>query len=208
MHPYRTNRGERERVLLGILAVSVLAALGLRTRFDAIHFVPPWYVDAPSVLFFYALFFRIFDNWLWRVRALRHLGIVHIGNLSGTWNGYLESSYDRFATQHQIRMTVIQTWTEISIMLETRASRSRSRTASVLCEPNGEAHMVYEYQNDPSGPAVQTMHAHRGTASLTWRRGRGREILDGDYYTGRDRQNHGILHVERRIQNKLQQHSG
>lgn len=55
---------------------------------------------------------------------------------------------------------------------------------------------AYEYLNEPKSGAVATMHTHRGLARLSLRRDDG-DVLDGEYYTGRDRQHYGATWLRR-----------
>jgi predicted nucleotidyltransferase len=54
--------------------------------------------------------------------------------------------------------------------------------------------LSYEYENQPRPGAVKTMEIHFGTARLVFVNGR---YLDGYYYSGRGRQEHGSIHLER-----------
>jgi hypothetical protein len=55
--------------------------------------------------------------------------------------------------------------------------------------------MVYEYSNTPRPGAASTMHAHRGTVRLGINSSVNK--LEGEYYSGRDRANQGILTLTR-----------
>jgi hypothetical protein len=65
--------------------------------------------------------------------------------------------------------------------------------ASLNVLPGPSQGLVYEYTNDPSAKSVDTMHAHRGLAFL--KLSIDGKILEGDYYTGRDRGNHGSMYL-------------
>jgi hypothetical protein len=56
--------------------------------------------------------------------------------------------------------------------------------------------LTYEYLNEPRTAAAVTMHMHRGVTRLRVE-DKGR-VLDGDYFSGRDRQNYGAIRLERR----------
>jgi len=70
---------------------------------------------------------------------------------------------------------------------------SHSLTASLLVHQPDGITLSYEYKNEPKHNAPCTMHAHRGTAVLRLKRG---YSMDGEYYTGRDRLNFGVLNLE------------
>jgi hypothetical protein len=71
---------------------------------------------------------------------------------------------------------------------------------AVITEEAGEVVLGYEYINEPYAHAVGSMH--RGTARLRLT-GDG-EVLEGEYYTGRDRKCHRTLRVNRQPSGKDQ----
>jgi len=80
---------------------------------------------------------------------------------------------------------------KISICLETQHSKSRSLSASILVEDSNEIVLNYEYLNEPKPKARPSMNIHRGTTRLIL--SSDFRELDGDYYSGRGRQNYGSL---------------
>lgn len=58
-----------------------------------------------------------------------------------------------------------------------------------------ECILIYDYLNEPNSDAVETMHMHRGTARLVLT---GADQLEGDYYTGRDRSNIGVIKLRKK----------
>lgn len=171
--------------------VSVVAAWLLNT-----HVSFPWWVDAPSVWAFFGLLYVLFDHQLWKLKALRAIGVVVVPDLNGTWQGSGTSSYDDHKESHQLTLEIRQTWTQLSIVLVSANSRSQSTVGSVLVA-NGEPVLMYEYVNEPRTNAAETMHTHRGMANLTLHREGGTDVLSGEYYTGRDRRTIGSLQFKR-----------
>jgi len=195
MHAYTTDSTERKFVPLYIAGASVLAAWVLNRVLGAMQFALPWWIDAPSVIGFYGLLYAIFDKYLWRWRIFRTIGVVKVPDLNGTWNGYVASSFDKHATKYDAILRIVQNCTRISVILETDYSKSSSLIAAIVTEDPGTV-LSYEYLNEPIPNAKHTMHTHRGTARLTMQSNG--KALEGEYYTGRDRQNFGILRFERR----------
>ncbi len=68
---------------------------------------------------------------------------------------------------------------------------------AVITEEAGEVVLGYEYINELYAHAVGSMHMHRSTARILLT-GDG-EVLEGEYYTGRDRKSHGTLRVNRQL---------
>lgn len=195
MHPYTTDSSERKLVPLYIAGASVLLAWGLNRVIGVLQFTLPWWIDAPSVIGFYGLLHTIFNKYLWKWRVLRTIGVVKVPDLNGTWKGYVTSSFDEYAVKYDATIRISQNWTRIAIILETNYSKSRSLIAAIVTEDPSGTVLSYEYLNEPLPNAKHTMHTHRGTARLAIQSSG--KVLEGEYYTGRDRQNFGILRFER-----------
>jgi hypothetical protein len=62
-------------------------------------------------------------------------------------------------------VTIVQTWSRISITLKTAQSISRSGPASLVKEDGVGYCMLYTYSNEPE-PDQADLHIHRGTCEL------------------------------------------
>lgn len=195
MHLYATDADEKRAVASVLAVLSVGATLLFQSALDAAKLLVPWWVDAPSVVGFFGLLHLLFDSYLWRVK-LGAVRFSRIPNLSGEWSGTVRSSFDGVSTETQVTVHIVQTWSRIAIKLETERSRSKSLIAAVSTEESGQHGVTYEYLNEPKPGALSTMHAHRGTAHLYL--SVDGTVLDGDYYTGRDRHSSGHLRLVRR----------
>jgi hypothetical protein len=191
MHPYATDSEERRNVLLGIALVSVGLAYGFHWLMLHMNIQAPWWVDSPSVLGIAGVLYKAFDKWLWR--WFRKIGIVKVPDIQGQWevDGY--TSFEQMKS-FKAKVIIRQTWTHISVYLETEQSISRSLAASLSSNQPEGAVLIYHYRNEPKSNAVKTMHAHIGTALL---RLKNDECMEGEYYSGRDRQNYGGLTLRR-----------
>jgi len=141
------------------------------------------------------VFFRIFDVYVWKWSLLHTLGVVKTPDLNGQWRGHLRTSYDEHSKDHQVNLTINQSWTRIEFLLRTKSSRSHSLIAGILTKSLGCTQIVYQYQNDPHGDAVSTMNAHYGTTILNF--DLKKTQLEGEYYSGRGRNNYGTITLER-----------
>jgi len=194
MHGYSTDSDEK-RVVTLLLAALAIALAWLSAKLLAVmHLSIPWWADAPSSMFFFGTLYAIFDRHLWRHALIRKLGLVKTPNLTGLWRGYLTSSFDDHAKRHDLWLSIVQSWTQISILLTTATSISRSCVAVIQAsDPEGVA-LTYQYQNQPLANAPVTMHMHYGTAVLRiW----DARQLTGDYYAGRDRGTFGRISYRR-----------
>lgn len=173
----------------------VLAAYGLDRALKGVSLSVPWWLDAPATMGFFSLFYFGFDWWAWRVPLLHTVGLVKTPRLAGKWKADIASSFGEQGNAHTAEVKITQTWTRMAVVLETERSRSASTVAGIVPDAPGGALLTYEYMNEPKSMAEPTMHMHRGVARL--RLANDGRVLDGDYYSGRDRQNHGALRLER-----------
>lgn len=190
MHGYASDnffRGPKVYFALGALAIS--GASGLRAAFP----IPPLagHVDvaALSAGAIYAALIWLYEHWGWR-------WLSTIKNLNGTWVGSVTSTHNGGASVPCV-MRVRQTWTRMSIELETAQSRSRT-TMSALFEDNpSDVGLKYEYVSEPRNLAVQTMQTHRGVCTLAITSDSADLRLSGDYFTGRGRETQGEIALHR-----------
>jgi hypothetical protein len=195
MHGYSTDSGERRVVPLLLASVAIALAWVSSRILTVTHLLVPWWLDAPSSLFYGALY-ALFDKYLWRNGLVSKLGLVRIPNLGGLWHGYLVSSFDGHEKRHQLVITIFQSWTRISVFLTTATSMSRSCAAVIQVDDPEGVSLIYQYQNQPLADAMKTMHMHYGTAMLRVSNG---GYLVGDYYAGRDRRTFGRIYCRRQL---------
>jgi hypothetical protein len=194
MHGYSTDSSERRIVPLLLALLAIALAWATSKILAATHLSVPWWMDAPSSMAFYGALYAIFDRYLWKESFVHKLGLARIPNLEGRWRGYLVTSFDGHAKQHELMMHVFQSWTQIVVYLTTATSMSRSCTAVIQMDDPEGVSLVYQYENQPVANATRTMHMHYGTAMLRITNG---GYLAGDYYAGRDRQTFGWICCKR-----------
>lgn len=193
-HPYSTDSSERETVPLYLAGAAIASAIGLGWLFKLLNWLPPAWIDAPSTIAFYGLYYQIFRVWMWRWSLLRTFGIIKIPDLSGEWDGHVVTTYDEQSGKHEVHVSIQQNWTDMRVVLKSSYSQSTSLIGAILTRDL--VMLSYEYLNEPLPNAIGTMHAHRGSARLTL--SDDGASLDGDYYTGRDRTNYGSLSLKKR----------
>lgn len=178
--------------------LSVFGSLGLAALLRNVDWTPPLWLDVSSVMFLYGLLYGFFKRVAWKWGWLRRLGVVSTPILDGTWKGTVQSDYDGVTRPaHNVEVIIGQDWTEIVIRLlrpESNSSKSHSLSASMVVTED-ECILIYDYLNEPNADAPETMHMHRGTARLVLT---GSDKLEGDYYTGRDRNNTGVIRLRRK----------
>ncbi len=189
MHPYSLDTLERKNILLFLGLASIVLTLIFYQILNTYKIILYWWIESPSILFFYGLLYTFFDKW-----SLR-LGLTAIPDLNGEWKGYLSTSFNKNATREKAILKIFQSWSEIKIVLATDNSSSYSEVASLAIKPPEGKYLSYQYINEPSPSAAQTMNIHRGTARLILNKEM--DSLSGEYYSGRNRQNFGSLYFKR-----------
>jgi len=190
MHPYATDSNERQKITFGLAVLAVGIAWALFRLFAFVHFTVPWWLDAPSTMGIFGLFYAAFDKVLWRKGWVRRIGLVKVPDLEGRWQGHVRSSFDQNTENHVVSVCIKQSWTRISLVLESTSSDSQTLVGSLQVNtPEGPV-FSYQYRNEPKPDALETMQIHYGTARLVLRDA---VVLDGDYYSGRGRQQYGSI---------------
>ena len=177
MHPYATDSNERKNVIFILAVLSIGFGYLLHLFINLINFPWPWWLESPSFIGIFGLCYEIFDRRLWRVKWIRKLGVVKIPDLNGRWKA--EGRSIKRDENYSAEVKIKQTWTKMSIVMNTQFSSSYSITATVLVHQPGRFMLSYEYVNQPKANALPTMHSHRGTTIL---RIRNENLLEAEYY--------------------------
>jgi hypothetical protein len=195
MHPYGTDSNERQYIPLILAGLAIAAALLLSYLLDTFSIQIPWWIDAPSTMGFYGIFYSLFNKRIWKMELLRDIGLVKVPVLEGLWKGTITTSFDEHASTHEVEIQIRQKWTQIAINLQGKDSTSHTLAATLLTESPQGIVLSYQYRNEPLPQAVDAMQIHHGTARLTLSN-TGR--LEGEYYSGRGRRNYGSMSLERK----------
>ncbi len=191
MHTYETDG--RSNVVLAMLAASVPLTWALNLALNKLIQDPEWWVSAPSMFAVFSTLFWTFDHHLWKLGLLSRLKLVSVPDISGEWVGEIESSFDQDGQVHKVSVMIKQRWSKMVVYLETEHSRSRSVVASFRISEAARPELTYQYLSEPKSNAPSTMEMHRGTTSLLVTE----NGLEGDYYSGRGRREHGTISLRR-----------
>lgn len=197
MHHVGTNASERRYIPLVLAGVAIALAYCGNRILSHYHVSVPWWVSPPSVMALYGGIYELFDRWLWKWDLLHRLHMVQVPVLEGKWVGHVRSSFGDDFEPKDVKVEILQRWSRIVVQLTTEESRSVSKTGNILIEELGPL-LTYEYLNEPS-PSSEQLNIHRGTARLRLTGRNGQQVLEGHYYTGKDRQNIGELVLQREI---------
>ena len=193
MHPYSIDIKERRTILFSLAIISIILSWSFYQGLYQYKISLPWWIENPSVLYFYGLLFYVFDKWIWK--SFNKIRLIKTPNLIGQWKGYIKTSFDKHSSEVKATLNIFQTWTRIQIILITEHSQSHSETTSIVIDAPGGKYLSYQYINEPKTQAVKTMSIHRGTVRLLFNEKE--NTLIGEYYSGRDRQNFGSLEFKR-----------
>ena len=191
MHSYELDG--RGKVAITLAASSVLLVWLLDVMLGYLGIEPRWWLSLPSFGGIYATLHWLFDRYLWRWGVLDKIGLARVPNLNGRWTGEIQASYIADEKPLQVSVLIRQRWSKLVIRLDAARSRSHSVSATLRVSDLPYPTLDYMYVNEPSPNALETMHAHRGTAMLELRGG----DLKGEYYTGRDRREIGAIQLRR-----------
>lgn len=193
-HSYGLPKGYRETVAIVLAVFAIFASWsihwGLTTANVSVH----WMVGAPSVFAIYAVLRGVFNRFVWALSPVRPLLLRGMPNLTGDWTGIIKSSYDNFAEEYPIELTVKQTWSKIGLFTKADRSNGASLSASFDRGDDGVWILQYTFANQPIAEAPRRMAPHHGTSMLVVTS----EGLDGDYYSGRERRTYGAVRLTRK----------
>lgn len=182
--------------ILLLVFVSTCLAYGISCMLQLYKINVPFYIELPSISAIYAILFWIFDRYLWKLLIFKKIGIIVADDLSGIWKGVVKSSYDDFKSEIYAELDIQQSATRIKI----RGVFNQSKSVSIhenfsVSEIDGKAALFYFFRNEPNYDAEETMAIHEGSVKLI--HDKTSDTLEGYYYSGRDRNNHGTIKVKR-----------
>lgn len=200
LHCYSIDSNERTRIPLVLAITSLIFTAILYFVISILNLEMPWfleplYLSAPSAITIYFVLSLIFDKYLWNWVGFQKIGLIKTPDFNGIWIGKIVSSYDGYNRSYDVKISIIQHWTTINIILTTASSMSHSITAGIIINNPQRITLHYNYINEPVSAAATTMHMHRGTTWLIF--DTDVDSLKGEYYSGRDRGTNGTLELVR-----------
>lgn len=143
----------------------------------------------------------LWEHWLWCLPCIQNQELCKVTrDIRGTWQGTLQSFWLNPATgtppaPKTVYLVIRQSASEISVVLLTNESRSKSSLARVH-DDGVTASLDYMYLNWPDGCLEQRSKMHYGSTSLNII-GKPVMRLRGSYWTNRDTR--GELAFNKRI---------
>jgi hypothetical protein len=183
------------QVVAGV--VVVVFAVGIWVTGDAIN--PGWLRFFSAAVLAATAVLAIWDRWIWRLRIAQTLTRVP-RDVRGTWRGTLTSFWEDPVTKRTpepkvVFLVIRQTASQLSVVLMTEESSSRSSLASLSSDGAG-ATLAYMYLNRPDSRVEHRSRMHNGSAFLDVS-GRPASRIRGRYWTDRD--SRGELDFDKRV---------
>jgi SMODS-associating 2TM, beta-strand rich effector domain len=154
----------------------------------------------PTVVAVDCVLIGLFVKWGWRWRLL-HPWLVPFPNLNGVWKGEINSTYEAHTPGEKIvglaaTLTIHQTFTNVSCVMETAEMRSNSALAGFDLNPEGQQkQLVYVYCSRPKLIVSERSPMHDGAVVFDII-GRPPTKLSGHYWTTRNTR--GDIELKRR----------
>lgn len=182
---------------MSMAIVSIAISYGIYLLLSSLVIEFPWFIEIPSAITIYGILLAIINKYAWKCRFVRYILFIKTPVLNGTWKGFIQTDWDNHSSKIDAELKIYQNWTQIKICLYTENSFSYSKSASIITE-NPESNIIsYQYFNEPNTGTPSSMGMHYGTSEL--KIDKNSTNLEGDYYSGRGRENIGYLEFEKYI---------
>ena len=198
MHNYSNTQVLSPLFYVLLSTLSVASAWVLHLVLSYLGLDELWWIEFPSVLGFYAIFWQWFDKKGWTVTIIRRLFHITTPDLSGNWYSQADTILENNQYTVTAEASVNQTWSKFRISINWHNSTSVSVSASLHEVSPNEFELVYQYVNTPKPLAPQTMNIHRGTAWLALSTDQSQ--MQGEYFSGRGRNKFGSLTLKKKIE--------
>lgn len=199
MHEYAINSDERIKIPFFLALVSITVIGLARSMIDTGNAPLKLYYILPSAFALYGIMIFCFDKFFWKIWVLNKLGIVRVPNLNGPWKGCLRSSRHNYEKEIPISVSIHQTWTKLSISLETNQTESESLMAAFQIKNPSTLNLRWEYISSSRPQYYAKEYSHAGVTSLkiTTNGSSVANEISGKYYTDIGRQSYGEIILRR-----------
>lgn len=209
MHPYATHTA-RWRTIGGLMLTAVVLTVGINTALGNVGQQLGFQAGSISAFAIFGLLYTTFDRFLWRWPLVRRF--TSPPNLNGEWVGEINSSYQPEAEDTddrrtpdggqpidgETRMSISQRWSSIELEVTNPGSSRSESTSATFRTHKSDPELLFTYVNKPIGEAASELSMHEGTNTLRYTQSvDGDHMLEGEYYTDEQRNNHGTMRFTR-----------
>jgi len=199
MHEYSIDVNHN-RIIFYLAVISIgLSAIITKLLNSLITSIPFFELTVSfTAISVFGLLYTLFNNFFWKFKWLRKLGIVKTPDLNGIWEGYFKSSFHDWEKSYPATLDIKQNWSEICISGKFNDSSSNSYLSSIKVRNGGGIKLFYSYQNDKRPEKANAPFSdHKGYSSLELNNEE--TILQGQYFNNpSNNKNHGILYLKRK----------
>lgn len=195
MHEYSLTHHDRTKTYYFIGLISAVISTVLSLWLSQFGTFTNMSITAPSGMVVFLGVFLLFDTFVWKWRVLYQLGIIQVPNVSGTWNGLLDSSLDD--KEYEVVLTITQTYSKIRLRLDTATSSSKSHMATLEKVDDSRFTLRWEYFAEPLTPVNGSQFRHYGVTMtlINGNKGNFKNSMSATYYTEMDRDTSGTIEL-------------
>lgn len=156
-----------------------------------------------------ALFWFLFDRYLWRLDLLRTLGISDLPDLNGLWVGEVDRLGEN--APHRFEMRIFQTYSKISIQTNTGNSKANSVSALFLTDETMKNFDLVNYwscRTKRRGSDDGQQEDFKGLSHIDVRMRDGQLALEDYYFTDRNPATQGKTILRRETEHDIIQTNG
>ena len=193
MHSYSVKLDNKNKILTSILVLSGLFDLIVNCAVTYLTNLINGWIAYPIIFLFtylasYKLIYYLYNEKLWKSKFFRIFN-KH-PNISGKWEGTINNSEFAPIT---VNVEIIQTWSEIIMILTTDTAYSKTKCLSM--DNEDKLRIDYIYVNKTKGMDNQELRNHEGTCSLFI--SDDLKSMEGEYYTNHHRKSTGTIKLEK-----------
>ncbi|ELZ92888.1 hypothetical protein C440_12244 [Haloferax mucosum ATCC BAA-1512] len=186
-------------------------ALGITSTINQFLIALNFDVVGISAFAVFTGFYLGFDYIGWRLPGIQR--VLATPDLNGTWKGKFNSSFVEDSDDSQSngedecgpRLEVQQRWSMIEVIFVNPGSSRSESTSATIRTDKSDPEILFTYRNRKTGDELpETQRIHEGTNRLRLVTGEeGNAVLEGDYYTDEQRNNHGYMRFERKSKRRI-----
>lgn len=207
LHGYTIKGASRIKIIMLICVISYIIYIVLRYYLNDVINIEQFnhgYITIPITFScIFGLLFMIFDKYLWKCYIVNRL--LKTPNISGRWK-CIGESFKKSSSELQEKgviniepqynweadINIIQTWTNICIILNTKQSGSKSFMAQIEAIDKNYCQLTYAYTNITSAGADTDMRNHEGICRICFTENI--TNANGEYFTNpKDRLSYGKM---------------
>jgi hypothetical protein len=205
VHPYSTPT--RRWKIIGVL---MAIALGITSTINQFLIALNFDIVGISAFAVFTGLYLAFDYIGWRLPGMQR--VLATPDLNGTWEGDFSSSFDDGDRDSQTnederepRLEIQQRWSMIEVIFVNPGSSRSESTSATIRTDKSDPELLFTYRNRKIGDELpENQRIHEGTNRLRLVTGEGGGlVLEGDYYTDEQRNNHGYMRFERKSKSRI-----